>query len=75
MLLQAKQEFSLNLNSSYMVGDRISDIIAGYLAGCTTILCNAGRQTDKPIETNLIAPKNVKADYSIADISEVDELV
>lgn len=75
MLLQAEEEFDLDLGGSYMVGDRISDIIAGYLAGCTTILCNTGRQNDKPIETDLVAPCSVKADYSVVSVCEVDEIV
>jgi len=49
LLLQAAREHNLNLNESYMIGDRISDIKAGNLAGCkksigvrTGYACNDG---------------------------------
>jgi D-glycero-D-manno-heptose 1,7-bisphosphate phosphatase len=37
MLLQGAQEFSVDLASSWMVGDRASDIEAGRTAGCRTV--------------------------------------
>ena len=37
LLLQASAEFDIELSSSFMVGDRGSDIEAGRRAGCTTI--------------------------------------
>jgi D-glycero-D-manno-heptose 1,7-bisphosphate phosphatase len=38
MLLQASQEFGIELTSSFMVGDRASDVEAGRAAGCRTVL-------------------------------------
>jgi D,D-heptose 1,7-bisphosphate phosphatase len=38
MLLQACEEFSLSLKNSIMIGDNLSDMLAGQRAGCTTIL-------------------------------------
>jgi len=38
MMLQAAKDFNIDLKNSWMIGDRISDIIAGNLAGCKTIL-------------------------------------
>jgi D-glycero-D-manno-heptose 1,7-bisphosphate phosphatase len=38
MLLQAAQERELDLSRSWMIGDRASDVEAGRLAGCRTIL-------------------------------------
>jgi D-glycero-D-manno-heptose 1,7-bisphosphate phosphatase len=40
MLLQAAQEWQIDLAQSMMVGDRWSDIEAGQRAGCTTYLIN-----------------------------------
>jgi D-glycero-D-manno-heptose 1,7-bisphosphate phosphatase len=40
LLLQAAQEWGLNLNDCFMVGDSASDIIAGASVGCQTILVN-----------------------------------
>jgi D-glycero-D-manno-heptose 1,7-bisphosphate phosphatase len=38
MLLQAGLEFAVDYTSSWMVGDRASDIAAGRAAGCRTVL-------------------------------------
>ena len=38
MLLEAKMKFNLKLRQCYMIGDRITDVIAGHAAGCKTIL-------------------------------------
>ena len=38
MLLTAAQEWSVDLTTSFMVGDRWRDIEAGRQAGCTTVL-------------------------------------
>ena len=38
MLSRAAEKFNINLAASFMVGDKDSDIKAGRLAGCTTIL-------------------------------------
>lgn len=37
LLLQAAEELDLDLSSSYMVGDGITDIQAGQAVGCTTV--------------------------------------
>ena len=38
MLLRAKEDFNIDLQSSWMIGDRDSDMQAGKNAGCHTIL-------------------------------------
>ena len=38
MLLRAKEDFNIDLQSSWMIGDRDSDMQAGKNAGCRTIL-------------------------------------
>jgi len=42
MLLKAKKEFNLDLNHSFLIGDKTSDILAGKNAGCMTILVQTG---------------------------------
>jgi len=43
LIFQAKKDFNIkNLSECYMIGDKISDIKAGYLAGCKTILVKTG---------------------------------
>lgn len=44
MLLEAARDWEIDLASSYMVGDRISDVEAGKAAGCHTILIGDGYQ-------------------------------
>ena len=51
MLLEAAREWSIDLNRSFMVGDRWRDVSAGKAAGCTTIFVDHGyaeRQVDAP---------------------------
>ena len=42
MLLEAAKQWKIDLDNSYMVGDRCSDIVAGQSAGCYTIFVNRG---------------------------------
>jgi D-glycero-D-manno-heptose 1,7-bisphosphate phosphatase len=49
MLQRAARELRLDLDRSYMVGDRPSDVAAGIAAGCTTLQVLSGRHADPPI--------------------------
>ena len=42
LLLSAAQEWSVDLQASYMIGDRWRDVEAGRQAGCTTVLVDYG---------------------------------
>jgi histidinol-phosphate phosphatase family protein len=43
MILQAAQEWNIDLSRSWMIGDREKDLIAGKRSGCTTVhLCSDG---------------------------------
>jgi len=42
MFLKAIKKFSIDLNKSFMIGDKSSDIKAGQRAGCKTILVKTG---------------------------------
>lgn len=42
MLLRAAREHNIDLQRSYMIGDKKSDILAGQRAGCRTILVRTG---------------------------------
>jgi D-glycero-D-manno-heptose 1,7-bisphosphate phosphatase len=42
MLFEAANDFKIDLTQSFMIGDRPSDIEAGQLAGCQTILVQRG---------------------------------
>ncbi|MAF51222.1 MAG: hypothetical protein CMH64_03975, partial [Nanoarchaeota archaeon] len=42
LILKAAKEHNVDLKNSFMIGDRISDIKSGNLAGCKTILVETG---------------------------------
>lgn len=42
MLLKAAEKYQIDLAKSWMIGDRFSDVEAGVMAGCKTILIGAG---------------------------------
>jgi D-glycero-D-manno-heptose 1,7-bisphosphate phosphatase len=42
MLHQAAQDLHLDLSKSYLVGDKFTDIQAGNLASCKTVLVQTG---------------------------------
>ncbi|HEX3846959.1 MAG TPA: HAD family hydrolase [Steroidobacteraceae bacterium] len=48
LLLQAARDFAIELPSSFMVGDRWSDIEAGRRAGCGTFFVDRGYQETRP---------------------------
>ena len=75
MLIKASKEYNIDLSRSYMIGDRISDIIAGHLAGCTTIQFISGRHNDKEIESDLVLDKKIEPDFKIKSIYELDSII
>ena len=48
MLLRAAAELGLDLAASWMVGDMISDVLAGINAGCRSILVETGKGSPRP---------------------------
>ncbi len=68
LLLRAAKERAIDLKSSFMVGDRITDIIAGARAGCRTILVQTGRHLAPPIETSEPLDKTIQPDHICADL-------
>jgi len=42
LMLRAKQDLDIDLEKSWMIGDTTSDILAGNIAGCKTILVKTG---------------------------------
>jgi D-glycero-D-manno-heptose 1,7-bisphosphate phosphatase len=69
LLLQASVDLGIDLASSWMVGDRISDIMAGHLAGCRTILVETGMHWAPPIESASASRQlTVSPDYRCVDL-------
>lgn len=46
MLLQAAEDFRIDLSASWMLGDILHDVEAGNRAGCKSILINNGNETE-----------------------------
>jgi len=61
MIFEAARDLGIDLPSSYMIGDRSSDIEAGRAAGCRTILVLSGYGE---------AHRDVGADYIAKDVTE-----
>jgi D-glycero-D-manno-heptose 1,7-bisphosphate phosphatase len=70
LLLRAAQELELDLSSSFMVGDRITDIVAGAGAGTRTVLVQTGRHLELPIETSEPLDATIQADHICAGLPE-----
>ncbi|MCP4130489.1 MAG: HAD family hydrolase [bacterium] len=75
MILTASRAYDIDLSKSYMIGDRMSDIIAGHLAGCKTVHCLTGMHTEKMIESNLQIDKKIEPHYTIEDISGLMDII
>jgi D-glycero-D-manno-heptose 1,7-bisphosphate phosphatase len=48
MLLEAARRWHIDLQSSFMVGDRASDIVAGQAVGCYTLFLDRGYAEPRP---------------------------
>jgi D-glycero-D-manno-heptose 1,7-bisphosphate phosphatase len=65
LLLEAAQEWGIDLRRSFVVGDRWRDVGAGHAAGCVTIFVDCGydeRLPDRP-------------DHVVSDIVEAGRLI
>ena len=75
LLRRAAQEQNLDLKSSFMVGDRPSDVIAGMRAGCRTVQVRTGRHWEPPIETGEPPGEPVRPEYICADLQAAAEWI
>jgi histidinol phosphatase-like enzyme len=64
MLLEAARERNIDLQNSFMIGDRHSDVEAGIAAGCKTILIGEGDHS-----------ANVSPDYQFKSLLEAAKLI
>jgi len=72
MLKQAKKDLNLDLKRSFLIGDKISDIEAGYRAGCKTILVLTGYGSD---ELKKNATMNIKPNYISKDLYTASQTI
>ena len=60
MLLRAAADLNLDLGSSWMIGDLVSDVLAGLNAGCRSILVESGQTSpaaaDALVNRSFVAP-------------------
>ncbi len=61
MLLAAARDLNLDLNQSFIVGDRWSDIAAGQGAGCVTVYVDYGYQEQGAFEPDHVVHNPVEA--------------
>ena len=61
MLLQAASDLRLDLARSWMVGDLISDVLAGLNAGCRSILVGSGQRVPSNSNTQVATAEYSKA--------------
>ena len=72
MLKRAEKDLNLDLKQSFLVGDKTSDIEAGYRADCKTILVLTGHGSDElKKNTNM----NIKADYILKDLYTASQMI
>jgi D-glycero-D-manno-heptose 1,7-bisphosphate phosphatase len=65
LLLRAAQDLSIDLSSSFMVGDRWRDIEAGRLAGCRTFFIDCGYDEEGP----------ASVDFRVASLNEASRII
>jgi D-glycero-D-manno-heptose 1,7-bisphosphate phosphatase len=70
LLVQAASDLDLDLPRSTMVGDRVSDVVAGALAGCSTVLVRSGAHDQPMIESSLELTEAPEPDHICADLVE-----
>ncbi len=75
MILRLAEQNNIDLKNSYLVGDRITDIIAGRLSGCKTILLETGKHLDQPIMTWEPIDTSIEADYVCKDLKSAANLI
>lgn len=68
MFDMACRDFAIDMEHSYMVGDRAGDIIAGQNIGIRTILLESGYGTAR-------LEKNVKPDFIFEDLTDVIKIL
>ena len=72
MLKKARDRFKINFKNSFMVGDRVSDIVAGNSVCCTTILKVNKFSKLKMIKSDLKFSKELTVpDYKVEGLDEI----
>jgi D-glycero-D-manno-heptose 1,7-bisphosphate phosphatase len=75
MLEQAARDLGLDLKRSFMVGDRITDVIAGHAAGCTTVQVETGMHEAVPIVAVDPVDLTLEPDHRCANLETAAEWI
>ncbi len=75
MLLQAAKDYDLQLTGCWMIGDRISDIVAGEQAGCKTIQVLSGEHSAAPIISAAMPEELPEADFSCSGLLQAAKII
>jgi D-glycero-D-manno-heptose 1,7-bisphosphate phosphatase len=77
MLLKAAEDFGIDLESSWMIGDKVADVDAGLKAGCRTIMVRTGygeaESASVPAGTLIFADLAAAAKYIISNSLNGDQ--
>jgi histidinol-phosphate phosphatase family protein len=73
LLLDAAQEYNIDLNFSYIVGDRVSDVQTGINAGAKTILVKTGDPNVESGQATYTAPTLLEAVEYISVASSAEK--
>lgn len=68
MLLEAADELNIDLSSSFMVGDRRGDMLAGRAAGCHTVFIDRGYALAEQ-------PQSGEADYTVQNLKDAVKVI
>lgn len=76
MIEAAKEMYGIDVTESYLIGDRITDIIAGTQAQCKkTILVETGAHRSPPIQTSAVIDVSIQPDLVCADLLQAAEMI
>lgn len=71
LILRASREHNIDLDKSYMIGDKLADIEAGKKAGCVTILVKTGYGKEEINKINF----EVQPDFIAEDLYEAVKII
>lgn len=68
LILRAADELGLDVRTSFMIGDRVTDIAAGASAGCRTVLVRTGAHLEPTIELVEPLDPDLRPDHACDDL-------
>ena len=68
MIIEAAGEWNINLEQSFMIGDRWRDIDAGRAAGCKTLFIDYGYDEPAPVNPDFVVGSLMDATQVILEL-------